>query len=101
MRLTILVAVLAFLAIIAIAGYFADDLDNYFAPPRVGENVEAVIQRLGRPHFDSRFWEEPDPGYDLSFSTRQGWVYHVHVKDGLIARVTKGPEKRMEVEVRQ
>jgi hypothetical protein len=57
-------------------------------PPRVGEEANAIIQRLGPPHFDSRPSGDSDHDFQLGYTDGLGTRHHLHVKDGIVVEIT-------------
>ena len=60
----------------------------YSAPPKAGESVDRIIQRLGAPHFDSRDNHgDTDERYILVYTDGMGTRYHLTVERGNVVRV--------------
>lgn len=64
------------------------DLAERVEPPRIGENVESVIDRLGTPHFDSRTSGDPEADYRLGYTLNLGTRYHLQVQNGIITDIS-------------
>ncbi|HVX16206.1 MAG TPA: hypothetical protein VHC22_33780 [Pirellulales bacterium] len=57
-------------------------------PPHVGETADAVEERWGTPHYDSRTSNgDPDGDYRLGYTDSLGTRYHLHVKGGKIVEI--------------
>ena len=81
-------AALAFLAVAiwAITGWIG--YRPYPDPPRVGEPVAAVVQRLGAPHYDSRKGDRDGKDeYQLGYTDGVGTRYLLTVKDGYVTHI--------------
>jgi len=59
-------------------------------PPKVGEPVSKVVERLGPPSYDSREDEgEEDEEYLLGYTNGMGVRYHLTVKNGVITDIKR------------
>jgi hypothetical protein len=61
---------------------------SFSEPPRVGEKADAVIQRLGQPHYDSRDDGDAERDYRLGYTDGLGTRHHIRVKDGVVTEIT-------------
>jgi len=62
-------------------------LAPFSEPPRVGERAQAIIERLGTPHFDSRKNGDPDTNYRLGYTDGLGTRHHLVVVDGVVVKI--------------
>jgi len=63
------------------------DVHGFAEPPRVGERIDPVINRLGPPHFDSREAGDPAMDYQLGYTDGLGTRHHLRVQDGVITEI--------------
>ncbi len=56
-------------------------------PPRVGEKAEAILERLGAPHYDGRRFGDAERDYQLGYTDGLGTRHHLHVKDGVVVEI--------------
>lgn len=56
-------------------------------PPKVGESMEDVLTRLGRPLGDEGKVTQPQAKYVTSYTDSEGTVHHITVEEGIITKV--------------
>jgi hypothetical protein len=56
-------------------------------PPKVGERVDEIIQRLGPPHFDSRKDGDPESHYRLGYTDSLGTRHHLTISKGVVVKI--------------
>jgi len=63
---------------------------SFEQPPRIGEGVQEVIERLGSPSYDSRTETGQDsysPRYLLGYTDGLGTRYHLTVELGVVTKI--------------
>jgi hypothetical protein len=63
-------------------------IHGFAEPPRVGERADAVIERLGTPHHDSRKGGDSPEDYHLGWTDGTGKRHHLHVEYGVVTEIT-------------
>jgi hypothetical protein len=62
---------------------------SFSEPPKLGEKSDAIIERLGPPHYDSRdSTGDGDHDYGLGYIDGLGTRHHLRVKDGVVTEIT-------------
>jgi hypothetical protein len=61
---------------------------GFSEPPQVGEKADAIVQRLGPPHYDSRPSGDSDHDYQLGYTDGLGTRHHLHVKKEIVVDIT-------------
>ena len=78
----VLALVITYFVAMHVAGF-----RGFAEPPKVGEKADAVIERLGGPHYDSRTDGDPPGKYRLGYTDGIGTRPHLLVEDGTVAAI--------------
>lgn len=89
-RRRILAVLLATLVIAGVAiAIIARSWHGLAEPPRVGETAAAIIERIGRPDYDSRVsGSGTEDDYDFGYTDGLGTRHHLRIGLGVVTRIT-------------